>query len=512
MDVVRSCRFAFAIAIAFAAWSLLAGTAHALPLKVTASVHRGHGARTVTVTSRTAARATCGLLVRAHQASQALPFLQADRRGRATWTWSAAAAAPGGRWRFSVHCAHGRHSTTRAVARSAGRGGRSRLIGEPDTFRALRGTVIASPKVSDPKGLGGDPNPFPWHQCTWWAWVKRADVYEAGKRAGIPAHGSRGVHQGQRVYIWDGAQWFPNAQRAGLPTGQTPMAGALASWGEYPGNPYGHVAYVEEAPAPNHIRISECNGFTLVCGDRWVDPNRMKGRLEGYVYGGPAQTPGTPAPGPAPGAPRAAPSLTITGMCSTTSGVLNGTSSGFTPGGTATIRAWYPNGSEYTNLVHVSRVRADGSIGWTWPCAGDPSGAYATEVVDDASGASTGRVTFVIGGTQPAPVTSPPPVTPPPVAPPRTYSEQQGHHGVNTFTNYHNASGPGPRIDPGAWVQVSCKVHDGTIASVNPDGYWYRIASAPWNNAYYSPANTFMNGDPWNGPYTHNTDFAVPDC
>jgi hypothetical protein len=27
-----------------------------------------------------------------------------------------------------------------------------------------------------------------------------------------------------------------------------------------------------------------------------------------------------------------------------------------------------------------------------------------------------------------------------------------------------------------------------------------------------SPANTFMNGDPWNGPYTHNTDFAVPDC
>ena len=26
------------------------------------------------------------------------------------------------------------------------------------------------------------------------------------------------------------------------------------------------------------------------------------------------------------------------------------------------------------------------------------------------------------------------------------------------------------------------------------------------------PANTFFNGDPVNGPYTHNTDFAVPDC
>lgn len=93
-----------------------------------------------------------------------------------------------------------------------------------------------------------------------------------------------------------------------------------------------------------------------------------------------------------------------------------------------------------------------------------------------------------------------------------TYQEQEGHHGVDTFTNHHNASGVGPRIDPGAWVDVSCKVYDPYIASVNPDGYWYRIASAPWSDQYYSPANTFMNGDPWDGPYTHNTDFNVPDC
>jgi hypothetical protein len=100
---------------------------------------------------------------------------------------------------------------------------------------------------------------------------------------------------------------------------------------------------------------------------------------------------------------------------------------------------------------------------------------------------------------------------PPP--PPQTWSEQETpNHPVNSFTNYHNASGMGPAISAGQWVQVSCKVYDPTIQSVNPDGYWYRIASAPWNNAYYSPANTFMNGDPYGGPYTHNTDFAVPDC
>ena len=94
----------------------------------------------------------------------------------------------------------------------------------------------------------------------------------------------------------------------------------------------------------------------------------------------------------------------------------------------------------------------------------------------------------------------------------QTWAEQEGHYGVNTFTDYHNASGEGTPIAAAAWVNVSCKVYDPTIASVNPDGYWYRIASSPWDDQYYSPANTFMNGDPWNGPYTHNTDFSVPDC
>lgn len=70
----------------------------------------------------------------------------------------------------------------------------------------------------------------------------------------------------------------------------------------------------------------------------------------------------------------------------------------------------------------------------------------------------------------------------------------------------------GPKIPAAAWVQVSCKVYAPAIQSANPDGYWYRIASSPWNNAYYAVANTFMNGDPWGGPYTHNTDFKVPDC
>jgi len=118
------------------------------------------------------------------------------------------------------------------------------------------------------------------------------------------------------------------------------------------------------------------------------------------------------------------------------------------------------------------------------------------------------------GAPSAPPASSPPPSTPPSSPPPpANHSEQETpNHPVNTFTNYHNASGMGPAIAAGQWVEVSCRVYDPTIASVNPDGWWYRIASSPWNNAYYSPANTFMNGDPYGGPYTHNTDFSVPVC
>jgi len=94
-----------------------------------------------------------------------------------------------------------------------------------------------------------------------------------------------------------------------------------------------------------------------------------------------------------------------------------------------------------------------------------------------------------------------------------TYTEQEANrNGVDTFSNYHNASGAGPHIPYDMTVQVTCRVLDGTIESVNPDGYWYRIASDPWNDAYYAPANTFLNGDPHDGPYSRNTDPSVPVC
>ena len=134
------------------------------------------------------------------------------------------------------------------------------------------------------------------------------------------------------------------------------------------------------------------------------------------------------------------------------------------------------------------------------------------------------------GPTTPAPDAPPPTVPPPDTAPttpdprtvpptvpseePATRPEQASGYGAGTYADPYGATDPGPRrIEPQEWVEVSCKVHAPDIPSANPDGYWYRIASPPWNGGYYAVANTFWNGDvPGQPPYTHNTDPAVPDC
>lgn len=93
-----------------------------------------------------------------------------------------------------------------------------------------------------------------------------------------------------------------------------------------------------------------------------------------------------------------------------------------------------------------------------------------------------------------------------------TWLEQAGAGGARTFIVPAGAS-EGPRVRPNQHVKVACKVYKPEPESVMPDGYWYRLDSSPWRGRYYAPANSFWNGDhPGHRPYTHNTDFAVPDC
>jgi len=171
--------------------------------------------------------------------------------------------------------------------------------------------------------------------------------------------------------------------------------------------------------------------------------------------------------------------------------------------------------------VNDSVCRAmDINLPWTW--AGNSHGwIYAQRYIPDTAGWIATKATAKVaqlGSSNPVPApparapvfTPPPPTIAPPTA--RTYREQMGSWGAGSFANYHNASGIGPRVAPGQWVDVACKVHDPFIQSVNPDGYWYRLASNPWNSQYYTPANTFLNGDPIAGPFKYPTDWNVPDC
>lgn len=91
-------------------------------------------------------------------------------------------------------------------------------------------------------------------------------------------------------------------------------------------------------------------------------------------------------------------------------------------------------------------------------------------------------------------------------------NEIAGPNGAVTFNNPYAFTGRGPRIGNLAKVQISCMVYDHNApASVQP-GWWYRIASAPWKNHYYAPANTFHNGDKPGYPPVTDTNFEVPLC
>lgn len=104
-------------------------------------------------------------------------------------------------------------------------------------------------------------------------------------------------------------------------------------------------------------------------------------------------------------------------------------------------------------------------------------------------------------------------ITTVPPTPTGTVTEVGGNrHGSPTFRDPFHPAETGQKVPFRQEVHVSCKVRAFSIDSIGPDGYWYRIAAAPWNNQYYAPAITFLNGDPVDGPYEHNFDEQVSDC
>jgi len=93
------------------------------------------------------------------------------------------------------------------------------------------------------------------------------------------------------------------------------------------------------------------------------------------------------------------------------------------------------------------------------------------------------------------------------------HTEQEANLGANTFAEPRNASEEGEPIKPNTDVEVTCKLYAPQIESVNPQGYWYRVHSAPWDDKFYAAANTFWNGvAPSNAFEPIFTDYEVPTC
>lgn len=102
-------------------------------------------------------------------------------------------------------------------------------------------------------------------------------------------------------------------------------------------------------------------------------------------------------------------------------------------------------------------------------------------------------------------------VSSPPFVQGKTFTQTvHSPKGARTYTDPHNLVGEGDRVPNGRNVQVSCKIVAPGDRSVGV--YWYRITSPPWNNHYYSPANSWLNNDPPTGPYTSIVDPTVPYC
>jgi hypothetical protein len=101
---------------------------------------------------------------------------------------------------------------------------------------------------------------------------------------------------------------------------------------------------------------------------------------------------------------------------------------------------------------------------------------------------------------------------PPPPPAPTTHAETTG--GVtHTWTDYFDAGGTeGASIPAFNTAQIACKVTGFKVADGNT--WWYRIASSPWNDAYYASADAFYNNGQTSGPLkgTPFVDPNVPNC
>ena len=313
------------------------------------------GTSTILVRVRTSPAATCRATVSVKRVRQTLPSVTADARGRVGWRWLILPTSPSGRWRIATVCHSGRRS-----------GKASRKVSVATRSRKAIGSVGDPTSLTTTAGSGaGTCGPFRSGQACL-AYRNRKDVYDTAVAHGVPGGGSRAP--GRDFSVWDAGQWFVNALRAGLPTGDHPAAGALVVWGVPDSASYGRIAYVVQATSDTRVLVTECSfDWTGRCRTLWTNPQAIA-NLQGYIHTQPAGG-GTPISIQGAAAPvnTAAPTMVGTPAVRST---LTATNGGWTGSGAITYAFQWQSSP-------------NGSSGWTGaPGSGATTSSYMVAVAD----------------------------------------------------------------------------------------------------------------------------------
>jgi surface antigen len=275
----------------------------------------------------------CALLFAGPGGLRSGPFSISLRRPHLEWRWRVPSAVTRGTWTAHMTCTRGDRQSPALVqqltvrpsasADSHTRAGSSTVMltadVQPGAGIVAPGSMRASTAATSPAGqaspTGGQVSTtavatqhFELGQCTWWADMKRPDIFLAAVAHGVPTGSA------SPPYPWDAWKWAQNARTGGLRTGSMPQVGAIAV---YPRGSWhssvGHVAYVESVSQDSYV-ISEENfgvGEYVGGGPDGDDPDP---RLRTIYTSGHANDPNlnppgtefiyrTSTPGPTPPAP-----------------------------------------------------------------------------------------------------------------------------------------------------------------------------------------------------------------
>jgi hypothetical protein len=384
----------------------------------------------------------------------------------------------------------------------------------PKSVNEQGGPTLTPSEVADGGGLGGGPDEGRASALEWartqlgstiWAYRCERFVEEA--------YGTR--------YIFASA-WVA-AQHVTLhhsPVTSAPP-GTLVYFGPDSANRgYGHVGL--SLGGGNIISALETVQITDIPKSRYWSSLYL-----GWAYA-PSSWPGRIPPPPAPTGPLVSSAVQITAPAfgSTVSGTVTLEASAANVNGVA-FEAYYA--TEPANIQTLGwhllgdATLQSGSWAFEWNTTGVPDQGNAlwgtiniAAIALDESGQLTGtrdyrRIAVDNSGGINS-VTGTTTTTSPGEPAQATYAETTGSV-VHTWTDYADAGGTeGPEIPSNDTVQVSCKITGFAVADGNT--WWYRIASSPWDNAYYGSADAFYNNGQTSGSLvgTPFVDSNVPAC